>query len=116
MGRRRNVEIFQQLRRPRGNMVGVNPTIIGLMVKFGNYTDKFKEGMQAYVDGKKTKDNPYTFDTPFWDDWKDGHAFCKAVAYAVLLINDADRENELIEKARVDSLDLVDQQIESVNK
>lgn len=60
------------------------------MVKFGNLTDKFKEGMQDYADGKKSKQNPYPYNSQEWDDWKDGHAFCKAVALANFYLSGED--------------------------
>jgi hypothetical protein len=66
----------------RREVVGVK------MVKFGNLTDTFKMGVRAYVEGVNVKSNPYKYGSQEWDDWKDGHGFCKAVALCNLMLNE----------------------------
>lgn len=61
------------------------------MVKFGNFTDEFKQGIQDYVDGKKIKDNPHKHATGRpWEDWKDGWGFARAYAYCRLAFKDGE--------------------------
>lgn len=62
------------------------------MVKFGNFTDRFKEGAQAYSDGITSKGNPYRVKSSDWEDWKDGHAFCKSVAYCRMVLTENEKE------------------------
>lgn len=64
------------------------------MVKFGNLTPEFHEGIQAYVDGKKVKHTPYQYHTPKWEDWRDGFQFAKAVALVLYLLKDGEKDKE----------------------
>jgi hypothetical protein len=62
-----------------------------IVVKFGNMTEPFYEGAQAYVDGKKARDNPHSVKSKPWEDWRDGWAFCKAVALCILILKEGDK-------------------------
>lgn len=62
------------------------------MVKLGNFTGKFKEGMQAYVDGISIKRNPYDYGGQDWEDWKDGHTMAKAFSFFLMIYKDGNKE------------------------
>lgn len=64
------------------------------MVKFGNFTPEFKQGVQAYADGvTDPKNNPYKHsDTKRWEDWKDGWGFARCWDFADYVFGEADKK------------------------
>ncbi len=60
------------------------------MAKVGEFTAQFKEGVQAYADGRPQKANPYEMHSPNWEQWKDGWGMCRCVAYCNMRLKEAE--------------------------